>query len=208
MTRAGLFLDKDGTLLHDVPYNVDPAHIRFMPGATQALARLHAAGFTIVVVSNQAGVALGRFQEADLAGVEQALCDGLAAMGVPLAGVYWCPHHPEGVVPRYTVQCDCRKPQPGLLRRAASEHDIDLTVSWMVGDILDDVEAGRRAGCRTVLLDSGNETQWRLSPTRLPHLVAADLEGAADAILAAPSMADAARADAGFHGSAARLVRH
>jgi D-glycero-D-manno-heptose 1,7-bisphosphate phosphatase len=187
VTRAGLFLDKDGTLIHDVPYNVDPAHIRFMPGATHALARLHAAGFAIVVVSNQAGVALGRFQEAELEAVEQALCDGLAAGGVPLTGVYWCPHHPEGAVPRYTVHCECRKPLPGLLRRAASEHDIDLAVSWMVGDILDDVEAGRRAGCRTVLLDSGNETQWRLSPMRLPHLVAEDLERAADAILAARS---------------------
>jgi len=208
MTQPGLFIDKDGTLVRDVPYNVDPALIRFMPGAARALARLQAAGFAIFVVSNQSGVALGRFPETKLAGVERALREGLAAEGVVLTGVYWCPHHPRGTVARYAVQCDCRKPLPGLLRRAAREHDIDLTGSWMIGDILDDVEAGRRAAARTVLLDNGNETQWQFSPIRLPHFVVSDLERAADAILGAPSSTAISGIDAGSHGMAVELAWH
>src|SRR5205085_6378312 len=102
---------------------------------------------------------------------------------VPLARCYHCPHHPDGTVERYARACACRKPQPGLLLRAARDHDLDLARSWLVGDILDDVEAGRRAGCRTVLLDNGHETEWVLTPERLPHHIACDLAQAADLIL-------------------------
>jgi histidinol-phosphate phosphatase family protein len=182
MSGAAVFLDKDGTLVENLPYNVDPARIRLARGALEALAKLHAEGYRLIVVTNQAGVALGRFEERTLNGVQQRLRELLAPAGVPLAGMYWCPHDRAGVVPRYAIDCTCRKPNPGLLWKAAREHDIDLERSWMVGDILDDVEAGRRAGCRTVLLDIGHETQWHLSGLRLPHLVATSLERAADAI--------------------------
>jgi ribonucleoside-diphosphate reductase alpha chain len=100
---------------------------------------------------------------------------------VPLAGFYYCPHHPHGSVPAYAVTCDCRKPRPGLILRAAREQGVDPARSWLVGDILDDVEAGRAAGCRTVLLDNGHETEWVLSPARRPDGVAADLAEAAGA---------------------------
>ena len=182
MTPA-VFLDKDGTLVENLPYNVDPARIRLAAGALEALAKLHRHGYLPVVVTNQAGVALGKFEERALKGVERQLREMLGAAAVPLAAMYWCPHHPDGVVTRYAIDCACRKPNPGLLWKAAREHDIDLARSWMVGDILDDIEAGRRAGCRTVLLDVGHETQWRLSSLRLPHLVAASLARAADAIV-------------------------
>ena len=86
----------------------------------------------------------------------------------------------------YALECDCRKPQPGLLHEAAAEHGIDLAGSWMVGDILNDVEAGNRAGCHTVLIDNGNETEWLLTPARMPDLVAADLYSAAQQIAAIP----------------------
>ena len=181
--RVAVFLDKDGTLIEDVPYNVDPALIRPRAGVGSALARLQAAGYRLIVISNQSGVARGLFPEAALAAVERHLAALLADAGVRLDGFYYCPHHPEGSVPAYAVACACRKPQPGLLLRAAQEREIDLNRSWFVGDILHDVEAGRRAGCRTILLDVGNETEWLLTPARLPHAIVGDIGQAADRIL-------------------------
>jgi D-glycero-D-manno-heptose 1,7-bisphosphate phosphatase len=101
-----------------------------------------------------------------------------------LDGFYYCPHSPDGVITRYAIPCTCRKPMPGMLYRAAREHGLDLAQSWMVGDILDDIEAGRRAGCRTVLIDNGNETEWKRSPLRTPHLTAPNLYTAAAMIAA------------------------
>lgn len=183
MTHAAVLFDKDGTLLDDVPYNVDPALMRFAPGAGDALALLAARGFRLFVISNQGGVALGRFPYDALAEMEAHLSRMFDACGVTLDGAYWCPHHPEGVVARYTYRCACRKPAPGLLLRAARDHAIDLSASWFVGDILDDIEAGTRAGCRTVLLDNGHETEWLRGPEREPTLREPDLLRAALAIV-------------------------
>jgi histidinol-phosphate phosphatase family protein len=180
-----VFLDKDGTLIDDVPYNVDPARITLAAGAAEGLSALDRAGYRLIVVSNQAGVARGLFPESALGPVRSRIEALLGAVGVPLAGFYVCPHHPAGVVPAYTLACHCRKPRPGMLRRAAREHGTDLVASWLVGDILDDVEAGRRAGCRTVLIDNGNETEWVLTADRQPHHRAGDLAEAARTILAA-----------------------
>ena len=180
-----VFLDKDGTLIVDVPYNVDPALIELAPGAVAGLTQLHTSGYRLVVITNQSGVARGRFAVEALRPVEDRLRAMLAEFGVPLAGFAFCPHHPEGSVPAYSVTCDCRKPAPGLLIRAAAELGIDLARSWFVGDILNDVEAGRRAGCRTVLLDVGHETEWLLGPDRTPDRLAADLLEAATLILQA-----------------------
>ena len=189
MTMSALlravFLDKDGTLVEDIPYNVDPARVRLMPGAGAGLRRLQAAGYRLVAISNQSGVARGYFTEEALVAVEERLGALLAAEGVRLDGFFYCPHHPAGTVPAYAVACDCRKPAPGLIERAAAELGIEPARSWFVGDILDDVEAGRRAGCRTVLLDNGHETEWVLSPERRPHLVARDMRDAARLILCA-----------------------
>jgi D-glycero-D-manno-heptose 1,7-bisphosphate phosphatase len=183
MTHAAVLFDKDGTLLDDVPYNVDPALMRFAPGAGDALAILAAHGFRLFVISNQSGVALGRFPYEALATMEAHLVSMFEACGVGLDGAYWCPHHPDGVVPGYACRCGCRKPAPGLLLQAAREHAIDLKRSWFVGDILDDIEAGTRAGCRTVLLDNGHETLWEPGPARVPTLREPDLLGAALAII-------------------------
>src|SRR5437764_7290737 len=113
-----VFLDKDGTLIDDVPYNVDPARIRLAVGAAEALPLLHEAGYTLVVVSNQSGVARGLFPESALVGVERRLRDLLAGLGVPLAAFRYCPHHPDGVVAEYAVACDCRNLAPGRPRVA------------------------------------------------------------------------------------------
>lgn len=179
-----VFLDKDGTLIRNIPYNVDPAQIRLMPHALSACAALHRAGFRLVIVSNQSGVARGLFAESALLRVRERLERLLASVGVPLAGFYFCPHAPDGSIAQYAVACDCRKPNCGMLRQAARELDIDLTSSWMVGDILDDVEAGRRAGCRAILIDNDNETEWIVTPIRQPDHVVSNLRAAAQCITA------------------------
>jgi histidinol-phosphate phosphatase family protein len=150
-TRQVVFLDKDGTLIDDVPYNVDPRRIRFAPGARTALERFADAGLGVAIVTNQSGVARGYFSERDLEAVEAHLAAELRAYGVPLLGFYACPHLPGGRPP-YGIECDCRKPEPGLVLQAARELDVDPSSCWLVGDTWMDVAAGRVAGCRTILV--------------------------------------------------------
>jgi D-glycero-D-manno-heptose 1,7-bisphosphate phosphatase len=180
--QRAVFLDKDGTLVEDVPYNVDPALLRFTPNALEGLRLLAAHGYALVVASNQSGLARGLFDRAALVRLQAALEAMLACNGIRLAGFYVCPHAPSSDARR--PSCLCRKPAPGLLRQAARALRIDLARSWMVGDILNDVEAGRRAGCRTVLLDVGHETEWLRTPLRTPHHTARDLLDAARTIVA------------------------
>jgi D-glycero-D-manno-heptose 1,7-bisphosphate phosphatase len=196
--RAAVFLDKDGTLVEDVPYNVDPALLRLTTDAVAGLRLLQQHGYALIVVTNQPGVALGRFQRADLVRLQAALTRLLADQGVRLDGFHACLHAP-GPDPKHPA-CLCRKPAPGLLRQGARMHDVDLSRSWMVGDILNDVEAGRRAGCRSVLLDVGNETEWLLSPLREPHHRCRTLLEAAQWIVQADeSSGDPASRDPSFH---------
>lgn len=179
MSRKAVFLDKDGTLIENHPFDRSPEHIEWLPGTIEGLRLLHRAGYALIVVSNQGGIAQGRFTVEDLLREELALRAELAKFAIPLAGFYYCPHHPEGNVASFSVDCNCRKPNPGLLIQAARELDVELTHSWMVGDILHDVEAGRAAGCRTILLTNGNETEWHLTPLRWPDLIADEVFEAA-----------------------------
>jgi D-glycero-D-manno-heptose 1,7-bisphosphate phosphatase len=173
--QKAVFLDKDGTLIHDVPYNVDPAKITLASGAMEGLQRIQEMGYLLIVVTNQAGIAKGYFSEEALTGVQLKISELLSAAKVRLDGFYYCPHHPEGSVAPYSRACACRKPMPGLLWQAAKDFHVDLSRSWMIGDILNDVEAGKRAGCRTILIDNGNETEWRLNQFRTPDYRLADL---------------------------------
>lgn len=181
--RSAIFLDKDGTVLQDVPYNVDPANMIFAPGAAAGLARLALLGVPLYVITNQPGIALGRFCLDDLADMQQHLSQMFTQVGATLDGLYFCPHHPEGTVPQYACECECRKPAPGLLLHAAKQHGIDLARSWLIGDILNDIEAGNRAGCQTILIDNGNETEWDLDQGRTPDYRVADLEEASRLVL-------------------------
>jgi D-glycero-D-manno-heptose 1,7-bisphosphate phosphatase len=181
--RKAVFLDKDGTLIPNIPYNVDPEQITLMPGAAAALVRLQTHGYIFVVISNQAGVARGLFQEEDLQPVRRKIESLFQSEGLKLAGFYYCPHHPEGSVAKYCQPCSCRKPAEGMILQAARELSIDLERSWMMGDILNDVEAGKRAGCRSILLNHGNETEWVDGPFRKPDFVASDMVQAADFII-------------------------
>lgn len=166
--RPAVFIDKDGTLLEDQPESGDPARAPFVPGALDALAALAAAGRALLVLTSQSGLALGSFTRAQFAQLQSGLLRRLKGeAGVVLQDFVVCPHAP-GVAGR--PACLCRRPAPGLLLRAARMHNLDLASSWMVGGRLDDVEAGRRAGCRSLLLDRGGETAWRLTPLRQPHV--------------------------------------
>jgi D,D-heptose 1,7-bisphosphate phosphatase len=182
MNKA-IFLDKDGTLIEDISYNTDPDKIRLSPGVAEGLKLLQQKGYLLIIVTNQSGIARGYFSEEQFEKAIERLQELLADKGVIIDDIYHCPHHPEGVVPKFQVNCTCRKPYPGLLYQAQQEHTIDLSQSWMIGDILNDVEAGNSAGCKTILLDSGNETEWILDPKRLPYKIAADFMEAVQTIM-------------------------
>lgn len=182
MNKA-VFFDKDGTLVEDVPYNANPERIELCPGVPEALRLLQQERFKIAVVSNQAGIAYGYFNETDLEEIKNSLQYRLEKYGVHLSGFYYCPHHINGVISRYAIRCNCRKPAPGLLFRAAADLSVDLSRSWMVGDILHDVESGNRAGCRTALINNGNETEWISSELRTPTFTAENITEAVKRII-------------------------
>lgn len=158
--RRALFLDKDGTLVRDVPYNGDPNKVELNDDILPGLREVQEAGYELIVVSNQPGIAHGYFSEASLRPVVTALRSKMTQAGLRLAAFYYCPHHAQARLPDYRIACECRKPEAGLFYRAAEKFDISLRNSWMIGDIIDDVQAGKRAGCRSILLDNGNETEW------------------------------------------------
>ncbi len=182
-----IFLEKDGTLVEDLPRHleprmklcVEPRLIRLGSGTGPALRLLARLDYRFFVISHQPGIAHGRFPESTMEAVGDRLTDLLFRENLTLEGFYYCPHDPLGTVAPYAIECHCRKPQPGLLLKASFEHMIDLRASWVIGDVLHDVEAGNRAGCRTVLLDNGKESEWRVGPRRIPTRMAPDLYAAA-----------------------------
>lgn len=173
MAYRAIFLDRDGTLVHPRQYPSRPEDLHLYAGISLGLRRLQAAGFRLVVVTNQSGIARGYFTEADLGRMHMHLRHQLTRVGVRLDAIYYCPHHPDGSIPALALRCTCRKPQPGMPLRAAADLNLDPRRSWFVGDILDDIEAGRRAGCRTVLVDLGTEQPAR-DRLRQPHYIARD----------------------------------
>lgn len=199
--RPALFIDKDGTLVEppepDAPADaaVDPARLRFVPGAGESLARLRQAGLALVLVTNESGLARGAFNRAQFARLQTALVKRLRdEFDVIVDDVAVCPHSPDA---QGRPACLCRKPAPGMLLRTARAHRLDLARSWMVGDTLDDVEAGHRAGAAGWLLDTGAETQWRRSPMREPDAVFSDWPSLTDQLLAAHAAACAMSEAAG-----------
>lgn len=177
MNKA-VFLDKDGTLVEDIPFNADPGKLRLLPGVAEGLRRLQQEHYLLIIITNQPGIALGRFKESLFREMIGGLYGLLEKEHVHLDGFYYCPHHPEGKGP-YAVHCDCRKPLPGLILQAARSGNINLAASWMIGDILHDIEAGKQAGCRTILIDNGNETEWQRSKERTPDHIVDDMPEAA-----------------------------
>lgn len=190
--RPAVFLDRDGTIIEDVPYLADPAGVRLLPGAAEGLRRLRGAGFACVVVTNQSGVGRGYFPESALPAVHDELSRRLAAEGVALDGIYYCTAAPTCDDPTAVDHPD-RKPGPGMLVRAARDLGLDLAASWMVGDKVADVLAGHNARCRgSVLVLTGQGARDARDYPSLVGLTAPDLLAAAELILA-DADADGAR---------------
>jgi D,D-heptose 1,7-bisphosphate phosphatase len=150
MSDKAVFLDRDNTIMDDPGYIGDPSLVRLLPGVEQAIKSLQAAGYKIVVVTNQSGIARGLLTEAMLERIHDELRRQLAIKEAYLDAIYYCPYHPEGTVEGYAIDSGLRKPRPGMLLKAAGEMDLELAGSWMVGDSPRDIEAGQRAGCRTI----------------------------------------------------------
>ena len=150
--KPAVFLDRDGVLNEDRGYVHRWEDFSFLPGAIDALRRLQQKGYLLVVITNQSAVARGLCSEADVLALHERMCAFLREQGIELAGIYYCPHHPQGSVSDYAIVCSCRKPEPGMILRAAREHGIDLSRSLLVGDKLSDLEAGRAAGIPSLYL--------------------------------------------------------
>ena len=185
MNRA-VFIDRDGTISEEVGYINHLSRFRLFPYSAPAIKQLHENGYLAIVITNQAGVARGYFSEAMVQDIHKQMTKDLETSGARLDGIYYCAHHPSVGKPPYQLDCDCRKPKPGLLLRAARDYDIDLANSWMVGDRYSDIELAANAGVKSVLVLSGyGRGEWehqRDNWTRQPDLVAEDLLAAVSQI--------------------------
>ena len=159
MSNKAIFLDRDDTLIEDTGYISSPEQVKLLTGVARALIELKALEYKLVVVTNQSAVARGIVTEKVLGDIHKRLEQLLTEKNAFLDGIYYCPYHPKGVVKKYRQESDCRKPNPGMLLRAAEEMDIDLDESWCVGNSISDVEAGLRAGCKTILIDLPSHQQ-------------------------------------------------
>jgi len=140
-----VFIDRDGTIAKDVPYCPSPEQFELLSGAGEGIKQLNSAGFKVILVTNQSGIARGYFSEEMLGRIHEKMKNDLAVYGAHFDGLYYCPHHPDD-------NCDCRKPKPNLIIRAAREHDVDLSQSYLIGDSDKDIAAGKAAGCMTILI--------------------------------------------------------
>lgn len=152
MTRAAVFLDRDGTLNIDKGYVHHIEDWEWIPGAIDAIAALKKAGFLVIVITNQAGIARGYYDEADMTNLHTRINKELKKHGATIDGFYHCPHHPEFGAIR---ECECRKPMPGMIDKASQDFDIDLGRSWLVGDKASDIQAGLAAGVNSILVLTG-----------------------------------------------------
>ena len=185
MNRA-VFIDRDGTISEEVGYINHVSRFRLFPYSAAALKQLHDNGYLAIVVTNQAGVARGYFSEEMVQAIHKQMTKDLESSGARVDAIYYCAHHPTVGEPPYQLDCDCRKPKPGLLLRAARDYDIDLANSWMVGDRYSDIELAANAGVKSALVLSGyGRGEWehqRDNWTTQPDLVAEDLLAAVNQI--------------------------
>ena len=149
-------MDRDGTINRYVGFLRKPEEFEFLPGVAKAIRKINNSGYLAIVVTNQPVIARGEVSTDQLQQIHNKMETLLGKEGAYLDAIYYCPHHPdsgfEGEVPELKIQCDCRKPKPGMLLKAASEYNLDLANSWMVGDSYNDIEAGKAAGCKTALI--------------------------------------------------------
>ena len=185
MKRA-VFLDRDGTILDELGYVTPESEIKLFPFSAEAITRLTAAGFPVVIITNQGGIALGLYDHAFVDATHAQLSQTLAQAGADITAWYYCPHHPDGKVSEFTGPCECRKPATGMLDAAARDLGLDLAGSWVVGDQWRDIELAHRAGARSVLVRTGYgrglEANWP-ADVAPPTTICDDLLAAADHIV-------------------------
>ncbi len=181
-TKAA-FLDKDGLLnMNHSSRRLREGQVEWSPETIEGLRLLYLAGYALIVVTPEDEAARGRCAGETMFDEDFTLRISLAMLDIPLVNVYHCPHHPQGTMAALAHECRCRKPESGLLIQAADEYNMDPQRSWMIGDTLDDTEAGRAAGCRTILLSNGHETTWNMTEGRWPDFIAANMLEAASLI--------------------------
>lgn len=188
--QSAVFMDRDGVLIEDIHLLTQPFEVGLFGGVPWAIRSLKSAGYKVVVVSNQTVVARGLATEHDVHKVHEWIQHLLVeAGGERIDAFYFCPHHPHATLPQYRIACECRKPRPGLLLRAASKLEIDLHSSYMIGDRITDIIAGQRAGCTTILVKSGRhldppiETPDSVDLSCQPNYECDDIRQAAEWIL-------------------------
>ncbi|MBN2591351.1 MAG: D-glycero-beta-D-manno-heptose 1,7-bisphosphate 7-phosphatase [Sedimentisphaerales bacterium] len=159
MSDKAIFLDRDDTLIEDPGYISDPDQVKLLDGVPEALIQLKSLGYKLIIVSNQSGIARGIFTEKRLEQIHNRLKQLLAEKNAYLDNIYYCPYHPDGIVQKYRKESNCRKPNPGMLLRAYAEMKIDLEQSWCIGNSISDIEAGAKAGCKTILVDVPNRAK-------------------------------------------------
>jgi D,D-heptose 1,7-bisphosphate phosphatase len=158
--KKAIFLDRDGVINKEVGYLSKPNNFEFIEGSIEGLKILKQKGFLLIIITNQAGIARGFFTEATLKAIHKVMLNRLKQNGITLDDIYYCPHHPD-----FTGSCDCRKPNPGMILNAELKHNINLNNSYMIGDTLKDIQTGKAAKCKTVLVLTGygKEEQNKIS---------------------------------------------
>jgi len=180
MQNKAVFLDRDGTIIEDVGYLNDPKNIKFIPGSIQAIKKLNQAGYKVVVITNQAGVARGLIREDILQTIDKTINKYILNGGAHIDAIYYCPHHPEHGVYPYKQDCECRKPNPGMIKKAAADLELDLKKSFMIGDKWSDIEAGKNMKLKTALVLTGMGKKYQDSK---PDFIAKNLSETVDWIL-------------------------
>ena len=187
MNKA-VFLDRDGVITKEPPYYAHKIdQLELIPKSAEAIRLLNKSGFKVIVVSNQAGVARGYYQEKDIEIYNREMEKKLEEENAHIDAIYYCPHHPDVAIEKYKINCDCRKPKPGMLKRAKKDLDLDLKCSFLVGDKISDIEAGYQAGCKTILVltGQGNDELKKISEMNTkPNYISNDLFAAIQIIKA------------------------
>ncbi len=182
MAYKAVFLDRDDTIVDDPGYIRSPEQLRLIPGATEALKQLQKMGYLLVIVTNQSGVARGFITEEQLENIHQELKRQLAAENATIDGLYYCPYHPDGEVKDFSLESNLRKPNAGMFFQAEEDLDIDLTQSWMIGDSYRDIQAGKAAGCHTILVDVPGKIREKKKTDAEPDRKAVNLREAVNII--------------------------
>ncbi|MHC4289266.1 MAG: D-glycero-alpha-D-manno-heptose-1,7-bisphosphate 7-phosphatase [Planctomycetota bacterium] len=182
MAQRAVFFDRDDTLISDSGYMQRPEQINLLPGVPEAMVQLKKMGYLLVVVTNQSGIARGLLTEEDLEQIHQELKKQLAAENAVIDALYYCPYHPEGEVENFSIESNLRKPNAGMLLQAEEDLDIDLTQSWMIGDSYRDIQAGKAAGCHTILVDVPGKIREKKKADPEPDRKAVNLREAVNII--------------------------